>query len=223
MHRIPLSRRFLAAILCAAVLLPLPARAHPYLHSDYWADFQSLLGDLPTQLDALLTTYVGCPLWSTDCNSQTAIWSQVAGQQGPAWIGANHGSGGSPSWAYTGAGIPEQDRFALLESVVNPAACVDGLSPAAVSAVRGTFAANRAVMMPEIAVGNVRLTGTVNYVISLNLDETVTIVTGARNTLCVDTGIPFVGTTCLDVDVPPLEQLLDDANERLDDGLRNMT
>ena len=61
----------------------LPATAHPYLYGDYWPSLQSLAADMPNQLNGLMQQYVGCPLWSTNCNSQTAVYLSVAGQDGP--------------------------------------------------------------------------------------------------------------------------------------------
>ena len=209
------------AAVCALLVLVAPfAGAHPYLQSDYWANFQALAADMPAQLDALMTQYVGCNLWSTNCNSQTAVYTSVVGQNGAGWVGSDHGAVNTPAWAYAAAGMTNDNRFALLEAVLNTGACLDGLSLSNVNLIRNTFAANRDKPMPNVTVTNVRLTGKVNYYISLSIDETISIVTGQNNRLCVDTGI--AGTQCFDVDVPSMESLLDDANEKLDDALRNL-
>ncbi|MBP9003394.1 MAG: hypothetical protein KBH78_07235, partial [Candidatus Hydrogenedentes bacterium] len=212
---------YVCVLLVTLIFSGLPALAHPYLHGDYWTSLEALATDMPNQLNGLMQQYVGCPLWSTSCNSQTAVYLSVAGQDGPYWIGADHGNSGGPNWTYTGTGVPEQAEMAMLDAILNPGACIDGLPMTTVNAIRNAFAANRGVPMPEITVTNVRITGNVHYIIDVGVDETVTITTGARNQLCANA--PIIGRTCFDVDVPPMEQLLDDAFASMDEAIRNMT
>jgi hypothetical protein len=214
------------AVLCGGLTLAPAAQAHAYLQGDYYATLQDALGDFDNQLDALFTTYTGCPSWSTNCTGtygpQTAVYSLVVGQNGPTWDGtADHGAAISPAWAYSAKGVNDWKSFTMLEEVLRTDTCLAGIGLAAVNTIRSTFAANLAKPMPEMTVMGVRVRADVTYVIGITLDTYVNITTGATNTLCET--VTLIGNTCFDVDIEPLEQLVDSANERLDDTVRNMT
>ncbi|HQN01363.1 MAG TPA: hypothetical protein PLL36_09825, partial [Candidatus Hydrogenedentes bacterium] len=68
-------------VLVAGAFCAPSAQAHPYMVGDSWANFGVLAGQAQGIMDAMMTEYVGCNLWSTNCNSQTAIWTSVVGQR----------------------------------------------------------------------------------------------------------------------------------------------
>ncbi|HPU98877.1 MAG TPA: hypothetical protein PLO53_13125, partial [Candidatus Hydrogenedentes bacterium] len=111
---------FMFLFLSVFLLISTNSAAHPYMYGDYWPSLQGLANDMPNQLNGLMQQYVGCPLWSTSCNSQTAVYLSVAGQDSPNWTGADHGNSGSPNWTYTGTGVPENAEMAMLDAILNP-------------------------------------------------------------------------------------------------------
>ena len=213
------------AVLCGGLTLSPAAQAHAYLQGDYYATLQDVLGDFDDQLDSLFTTYTGCASWSTSCTGtwgpQTAAWTLVIGQNQPYWDGnADHGAVISPAWAAQTKGVNDWKSFTMLEEILRTDTCLAGIGLDAINTIRSTFAANIAKPMPQISVSNVRVRATVNYIVSIDLDTTVTITTNATNTLCAK--VTLVGNTCFDVFIDPLETLVDDANPVLDDSIRNM-
>jgi len=210
----------LTALAVVGVLLsPVTARAHDYMVSDYWADYQALAADVQGILDAVYTQYAGCALWSTDCNSKSKVWDDVVGQNGPSWVGgARHGATRTPSWAYSDPGVPDTAHFALLEEVLKPNACLDGIALNTVIAIRNAYNANKALAQSEqLVIRDVQANASL---LSCTIDQRVTITTGAP--LCVDPEgvICPIGNTCFNV--PPLQQLLDDVNVQFDDMLYNL-
>ncbi len=58
-------RAVILTVLVALVVLCSPgkARAHDYMVSDYWADYQALANDVQSIMDAVYTQYAGCNLY----------------------------------------------------------------------------------------------------------------------------------------------------------------
>ncbi|HOK89295.1 MAG TPA: DUF5011 domain-containing protein, partial [Candidatus Hydrogenedentes bacterium] len=213
-------RAVILTVLVALVVLCSPgtARAHDYMVSDYWADYQALANDVQSILDAVYTQYAGCNLWSTSCNAKPAVWSQVVGQSSPSWVGgAAHGANRT-SWVYENPGVPDTAHFALLEEVLKPNACLDGIALNTAIAIRNAYNANKALAQSEQLV--IRDVWATASVLTCSIDQRVTITTGAQ--LCVSPGgfVCPIGTTCFDV--PPLQSLLDDVNPQFDDMLYNL-
>ena len=210
----------LTALAVVGVLLsPVTARAHAYMVSDYWADYQALAANVQGILDAVYTQYAGCPLWSTDCNAKSKVWDDVVGQHGPSWVGgARHGATRTPSWAYSDPGVPDTAHFALLEEVLKPNACLDGIALNTVIAIRNAYNANKALAQSEqLVIRDVQVNASL---LTCTINQRVTITTGAQ--LCVSPSgiICPVGTTCFNV--PPLQRLLNDVNAQFDDMLYNL-
>ncbi|NLF56659.1 MAG: hypothetical protein GX580_03375, partial [Candidatus Hydrogenedens sp.] len=203
---------------------PAQAQAAHLLQPDAggpWNSLQDVQNALPGVLDDMFNTYSDCPLWSTACGGNpTSISSQVIGQNGPTWSGtADHGAATSPSWAYSAKSVPETSYLGLVDRVAS-GACT-GLSVATENAIKASWDLNLAKPVPEVALGSTRITANVNYSgTNVNVDHTTTLTTGQENSICATV---LVINTCFPFDVPPMGELLDEADVRLEPALRNMT
>ncbi|HPU96877.1 MAG TPA: DUF5011 domain-containing protein [Candidatus Hydrogenedentes bacterium] len=142
----------------------------------------------------------------------------MVGQNGASWVdGAAHGADRA-TWTYSNPGVPDTAHFALLEEVLKPNACLDGISLNTALAIRNAYNANKALAQSEqLVIRDVQADASL---LTCTINQRVTITTGAQ--LCVTPSgfICPVGTTCFDV--PPLQQLLDDVDPMFDDMLYNL-
>ena len=184
--------------LVCLVGLPVTAQTVP--------DFQLIANTLQSKLDA-----VSANAWSS------SAYSYVVGTTGytPSF---NQGNPAFPGGNYTEDNIKDDDLLALLQKVLENDACVrELLGGTFVDNVRSQFFANQALIQTRETYFTVKLNDStrisLNYVLSANnrpaWTDPATFTTGLDNQnihLCVDSGIVFVGTTCLDqaVDIPSL-------------------
>ncbi len=223
------------AVLCGGLALAPVAQAHPYLYygpnddagttfnPEPWANLYQVAAAYDTHVGGMMTpttgTTSGCNLWVGAC-SQTAIWTLVAGQQGPSWIGTNNGTAGGPGWTWSGSGSVDDRKIQMLDEVLSSASCLDGLALNTVNAVRTAFASNRDhVLNCELTLTNVRVRA--SYLVC-SLDETMTISTGGSTKAMSTCGIAIDATA-----IPSLwktnDALLRSANAYIRDATVNMT
>lgn len=207
----------------------LPAQAHEYMVSDNWSDFSSLANAAQGILDAMMTEYAGCNLWSTSCNGQTAIWSSVYGQRGPGWVpaGGYTADHGASRWATEPTFVRSDYHWALLEEALKVGACMEGVPPARIQEIRNAFNNNKSrVLSTEITLYGVNISATV-----LGCDNSFSrnITTGGSISLGIEGG-PFCPTVYnVNEGIPSLfgtangGPLLNEAHPQLRDMLANMT
>lgn len=223
------------------MFVSMPAQAHPYMYyngTEYWSSLEQMASQMDNIIDDMLVALGLCPQWTQDCaGANSAYWRQVAGQDGPYWDGTdnrsdhgttNIGSGGA--WSYTpkGSGFKLVDSryFALLDAVLDPNRNTN-LPSATVTAIRNAFQNNiNRARATELTINKVRLRADVS---GCGNDKTVNLTTNTQMTvnLCVGWGCLI----CQDVsfDVPSFLRsdrggpIAEDADERLDDALINMT
>ncbi|NLV43402.1 MAG: DUF5011 domain-containing protein [Candidatus Hydrogenedentes bacterium] len=206
----------------------LPAQAHPYMVGDHWSDFSSLANQAQTIMDAMMTEYVGCNLWSTNC-AGSAIWTSVVGQRGPGWVPvggytADHGAG---RWGVEPTFVRTDYHWAFLEEALKVDACMEGVPPARIQAIRNAFNANKnRVLTTEITLYGVNISADV---LGCDNDFTRNITTGGSISLGIEGG-PFCPTVyTINEGIPSLFStanggpLLDEAHPLLRDMLANMT
>lgn len=228
-----MKRRFtwkcLVMLLALAGGSVLPAHAHDYMVSDNWANFAALASQAQSIMDGMMTKYVGCNLWSTNCNGQTAVWTSVMGQQGPGWVpvGEYTADHAAVRWAPARTFIPANYQWAFLEEILKPGACVEGVAPARVQAIRNAFNANKnKVLTTEITLYGVNISA---KVLGCNNKFTRNITTGGSISMGIEGG-PFCQKVyTINEGIPSLfgtgnkGPLLSDAHPLLRDLLANMT
>jgi len=216
-------------VLVAGAFCAPSAQAHPYMVGDNWANFGCSPDRRRGIMDAMMTEYVGCNLWSTNCNSETAIWTSVVGQRGPGWVPvggytADHGAG---RWGNEPTFVRSDYHWSLLEEALKVDACLEGVPPARVQEIRNAFNANKnRVLATEITLYGVNISATV-----LGCDNNFTrnITTGGSISLSIEGG-PFCPTVyTINEGIPSLFStanggpLLNEAHPQLRDMLANMT
>ena len=169
----------------AGALAAAPASAHDYLLGDNWANLQELAAAMETIMGELMTPTAGpeagCNLWIGECDVPP-IWAAVSGQAGPGWIGYDHGRNPANN-ATVGTGILDDHHLALLDAILDPNSCLDGLHPDTVDAVRAAFAANLlTVMDTEMTVQQVRISAELPFPLP-NIDQREDITTGQMKTV----------------------------------------
>lgn len=228
--------RALGAIVLVAGMAH-PAIAHPYMVGDNWGDYLAMAQAAQGILDAMMSQYAGCPLWTHSCNGQTAIWATIIGQRGPAWVPidsgtqtADHGASRTPGWGPERTWVRADYHWAFLEEALKPGACMEGVPPARIQEIRNAFNHNKSrVLSTEITVYGVRIRATV---LGCDNDVTRDITTGGRINIPIRAGTPYpICSTVYTVDegVPSLfgtandGPLLNEAHPLLRDLLANMT
>ena len=188
-----------AVMLCAVVLFAVPATAQTV------PDFQTIMDNLQWKLDGVTVGKWTSQVWPHVTTSGTQPFAQKAAA--------------FPGYDHTGNGIRDDHHLALLQKVLEGDACTrDLLGNTFVENVRNAFFANRANVMNRETKFTLRLLNdtriSINYIISANnrpawtdpANQTITTGTSNNLRICVDSGIIFVGTTCLaeNVDIPSL-------------------
>lgn len=161
----------LAGLMCGLLGMP---TAHAYLIGDNYNSLQEVAADAQRVMDEMIEQFTAppCAWWTNPCGDDPPIWQGVVGQDGPAWVpgggfDAAHGASRTPDWmaAHT---IRNDHWFALLDAILDPAACFDGLPAETVEAVREAFEMNKAqvleteLIVPEIWLRASVLTITIN-------------------------------------------------------------
>ncbi len=232
--------------LLMGIAIPHTAQAHPYLYygptngngdpmspepyatlQDVAADFVNIMGRLCTNETGATA---GCNLWlktGTNCGAYAPapIWQQVVGQQAATWDAANSGMGSTAAWATQYSPVPTNKHFALLDEVLNPAACLDGLPGSTVQGIRDAFNYNKTFTLDqELTMYSVNLTASA---LGGGANSTQTITTGGM-TSAID--FKLAGITVYTIDpqqVPNLfktdDSLLRSADDYLRDAIVNMT
>ena len=218
----------ITALAVGALYAP-AAQAHPYMVGDSWANLEVLAAQAQGIMDAMMTEYVGCNLWSTNCAGQNAIWTTVVGQRGPGWVpvGGNTADHGAGRWGNEPTFVRADYHWALLEEALKVGACMEGVPPARIQEIRNAFNANKSrVLTTEITLYGVNVSA---EVLGCDNDFTRNITTGGSISLSIEGG-PFCPTVyTINEGIPSLfgtangGPLLDEAHPQLRDMLANMT
>lgn len=223
------------SIVLGCALWTIPAQAHPYMIGDNWSSLEAMAVQAQSVMDGMMTEYVGCNLWSTDCNGQSAIWASILGQRGPGWtpVGgytADHAASRAAGWSAEQTFVRADYHFAFLEEALKPGACLEGVPPARIQEIRNAFNNNKnRVLSTEITLYGVHVEAEV-----LGCDNSITrdVTTGGTINFGVEAGTPY--PICSNVytvneGIPSLfgtangGPLLDEAHPQLRDLLANMT
>jgi hypothetical protein len=233
----------MAVLIAGLALTPVAQAAHPYLYygpidgsgntepETTWSSLYQVADNFDEYLGGMMTpttgTTSGCNLWIGQCG-QPALWQSTAGQQGPTWIGTNNGTTGiikGAGWAYTGSGSIDDRKISMLDEVLSPASCLDGLILNTINTIRSVQASNLTYTLNnELTLYNIRIQASVSVG---TIDQTQTITTGGSTSPIPVTYFLGTLTTIPPQAIPNLwktdKSLLRAANRYVRDAAVNMS